>query len=94
VVLADRIKKVQDSHLRELIQDVSSGIISNSDVPGSQGKKFPPAAATLPFPRAAAAGANANDSHPAHVSGSAGQASGSIPFTDHHSEQEDYLWGV
>src|SRR5450759_1290550 len=95
VVLADRIKKVQDSHLLELIQDVSSGNGSNNDA-SSQGKKFPPAAATLPFPRAvsAAAGANANDSHPAHVSGSAGQATVSIPFTDHHSEQEDYLWGV
>jgi 2-isopropylmalate synthase len=95
VVLADRIKKVQDSHLLELIQDVSSGNVSNNDA-SSQGKKFPPAAATLPFPRAvsAAAGANTNDSHPAHVSGSAGQATVSIPFTDHHSEQEDYLWGV
>src|ERR1700681_1614610 len=96
VVLADRIKKVQDSHLLELIQDVASGNVSSSDVTGSKGKKFPPAAATLPFPRAAsaAAGANTSDSHPAQVSGSAGQASVSIPFTDHHSEQEDYLWGV
>ena len=96
MVLADRIKKVQDSHLLELIQDVSSGNLSNSDVAGSQGKKFPPATAALPFPRAvsAAAGANSNDSHPAQVSGSAGQAMVSIPFTDHHSDQEDYLWGV
>src|ERR1700726_4181951 len=96
VVLADRIKKVQDSHLLELIQDVSSGMVSNVDASGSQSRKFPPAAATLQFPRAvsAAAGANASDSHPAQVSGSAGQASVSIPFTDHHSEQEDYLWGV
>src|ERR1700731_308865 len=96
VVLADRIKKVQDSHLVELIQDVASGNVSGSDAPGSKGRNFPPAAATLPFPRAvsAAAGANANDSHPAQVSGNAGQASVSIPFTDHHSEQEDYLWGV
>ena len=31
VVLADRIKKVQDSHLIELIQDVCSGTVSNSD---------------------------------------------------------------
>jgi 2-isopropylmalate synthase len=93
VVLADRIKKVQDSHLLELIQDVTSGDVTHSDVAGSQSKKFPPAAATLPFPRAAA-GANANDSHQAHISGSAGQASVSIPFNDHHSEQEDYLWGV
>jgi len=98
VVLADRIKKVQDSHLLELIQDVSSGIVSSSDLAGRQGKKFPPAAATLPFQRAvsAAAGANSNsnDSHPAQISGSAGQASVSIPLPDHHSEQEDYLWGV
>jgi hypothetical protein len=88
VVLADRIKKVQDSHLLELIQDVTSS--------AAAGKKFPPAAAPLPFPRAAAAGANSNsnDSHPAHVPGSAGQATVSIPFADHHSEQEDYLWGV
>src|ERR1700687_3691578 len=96
VVLADRIKKVQDSHLLELIQDVASGAVSSSDVPGSPGKKFPPAAANLPFPRAAAAaaGANSNEAHPAHISGSAGQATVSIPFADHHSEQEDYLWGV
>jgi hypothetical protein len=111
VVLADRIKKVQDSHLLELIQDVMRGDVSNgsrNDV--AQSKKFPPAAATLPFPRAAsaAAGANANESHPAQVSGGAGQAQAhpgcpapanwfggaSIPVTDHHSEQEDYLWGV
>jgi 2-isopropylmalate synthase len=100
VVLADRIKKVQDSHLLELIQDVASGAVSSGNVGksdgGGQSKKFPPAAATLHFPRvaSAAAGANANDSHPAQVSGSAGQATVSIPYTDHHGEQEDYLWGV
>jgi isopropylmalate/homocitrate/citramalate synthase len=109
VVLADRIKKVQDSHLLELIQDVSSGAVSSDDVTG-QNKKFPPAAVALPFPRAvsAVAGANSNDSHPAQISGSAGQAPvgpGSpapanwfgrapVPPADHHSEQEDYLWGV
>jgi hypothetical protein len=94
VVLADRIKKVQDSHLLELIQDVANGNASNGDGAASHGKKFPPAAASLPLPRAAAAGANFNDAHSAQVSGSAGQATVSIPFTDHHSEQEDYLWGV
>jgi 2-isopropylmalate synthase len=95
VVLADRIKKVQDSHLLELIQDVASGSVSNSDAAGSQAKKFPPATATLSFPRSAAAGAsvNAKDSHPAQPSGGS-QASISIPFHDHHSDQEDYLWGV
>jgi hypothetical protein len=90
VVLADRIKKVQDSHLLELIHDVANGNASNGDGAASHGKKF----ASLPLPRAAGAGANSHDSHPAHVSSSAGQASVSIPFTDHHSEQEEYLWGV
>jgi hypothetical protein len=82
----------------------------SSDAAGSQAKKFPPAAASLPFPRAAsaAAGGNSNESHPAQVPGNAGQAQGrpgspapanwfggaSAPVTDHHSEQEDYLWGV
>ena len=78
----------------ELIQDVANGNASNGDGAASHGKKFPPAAASLPLPRAAAAGANFNDAHSAQVSGSAGQATVSIPFTDHHSEQEDYLWGV
>jgi len=97
VVLADRIKKVQDSHLLELIQDVANGNISN-EVAGSRARKFPPAAAGLPLPRAisAAAGANpgSNDSHAAQVSGGGGQAQVALPFSDHHSEQEDYLWGV
>jgi hypothetical protein len=110
VVLADRIKKVQDSHLLELIQDVSKNAVSNSDAGNSESKKFPPAAVSLPFPRTAfaAAGANANESHPAQVSSSAGQVQAQpvvpaptnwfggvpAPFTDHHSDQEDYLWGV
>jgi len=104
VVLADRIKKVQDSHLLELIHDVVSGTVSHSDAAGIQARKFPPATATLPFPRAAAAGgngnsnsnsnSNSNDSHSAHISGSAGPAQVSMPFNDHHAEQEDYLWGV
>jgi len=93
VVLADRIKKVQDSHLLELIQDMTTGNVGRSDggVTNRRGK-FPPATAPLPFTRAAAA--NANEAHPAHISGNAGQAKVSIPFADHHSEQEDYLWGV
>ena len=98
VVLADRIKKVQDSHLLELIQDVASGAASqgksNTGESVGQGRKFPPVPVGIPLPRAAAAAANASDSHAAHISGSAGQATMAIPFTDHHSEQEDYLWGV
>ena len=102
VVLADRIKKVQDSHLIELIQDVSNGSVNNGEAGGTQRMKFPPATATLPFQRAASAAggghANSSNLHPAHVPGSAGQAQVSIPFGDrhgeHHGEQEDYLWGV
>src|SRR5208282_5033773 len=111
VVLADRIKKVQDSHLLELIQDVTSGAAGNHhDVTANPGAKFPPAAVTLPFPRAVstAAGASANDAPPAQISGRAGQAQAQpvrpapanwfggapVPVADHHSEQEDYLWGV
>src|SRR5271163_4348385 len=44
VVLADLIKKVQDSHLLELIHDVVSANFVRSEVAGSQAKKFPPAA--------------------------------------------------
>src|SRR5208282_5120901 len=43
VVLADRIKKVQDSHLLELIEDVNRDNAANG-----HGRKFPPAAASLP----------------------------------------------
>ncbi len=93
VVLADRIKKVQDSHLLELIEDVNRDNAANG-----HGRKFPPAAASLPLLRAVAAAANSansNDAHHAHVSGSAGQAAVSVPFAnEHHGEQEDYLWGV
>jgi 2-isopropylmalate synthase len=110
VVLADRIKKVQDSHLLELIQDVVSANFTKSPADNDQGRKFPPATASLPFPYghavSAAAGANgnsnssssssssSNETHSTHVSGSAGQAAVTIPFADHHGEQEDYLWGV
>src|SRR3981189_850169 len=51
MVLADRIKKVQDSHLLELIQDVARGAVSSGNIGkddgGGQSKRFPPAAATL-----------------------------------------------
>jgi 2-isopropylmalate synthase len=92
VVLADRIKKVQDSHLLELIQDVSSGMISNSEVSGGQKRKFQPATASLSLPRAAAAGASSGEGY--IPGGSGGPAQVTIPFSDHHAEQEDYLWGV
>jgi 2-isopropylmalate synthase len=92
VVLADRIKKVQDSHLIELIQDVCSGTASHGD--GTANKKFPPATASLPFPRAVSVAAGVGDGRSAHVLGNTGQATVSISHADHHGEQEDYLWGV
>jgi 2-isopropylmalate synthase len=96
VVLADRIKKVQDSHLLELIQDVTSGLVSNSETSVGHSMKFPPATASLSLPRAGSVGASANAAEvfSAHVASSAGQAQVTIPFSDHHTEQEDYLWGV
>jgi 2-isopropylmalate synthase len=92
VILADRIKKVQDSHLLELIHDVTSG--GSRDAATAQGKKFPPATASVPFARAVSAAAGANESRAAHIPSNPGPASVSIPIADHHAEQEDYLWGV
>jgi 2-isopropylmalate synthase len=96
VVLADRIKKVQDSHLLELIQDVTSGVVSNSEGSVAHGRKFPPATASLSVPRAAtaAAGGNPSEAFSSRITDGAGQAQVTIPFSDHHTEQEDYLWGV
>ncbi len=92
VILADRIKKVQDSHLLELIQDVTNGMVSNSEVSGGQKRKFPPATANLSQPRAASAAAGVGSAEP--YGANAGPAQVTIPFSDHHAEQEDYLWGV
>jgi 2-isopropylmalate synthase len=96
VVLADRIKRVQDAHLLELIQDViSAGLTGDArNADANPRMKFPPAAAPLAFWRASPATATAGDPHSAHVPGSAGQATVSIPLNEHHGEQEDYLWGV
>src|ERR1700741_3619437 len=59
VILADRIKRVQDSHLLELIHDVSDG--------GIQPRKFPPmATAEISMPRAAAASVGTYEAFQAH----------------------------
>ncbi len=84
VVLADRIKKVQDVHLLELIEEVANA-----------GKKIPAASASVPLPQAAAAGAgNAHSITYFGHSPVGGVPAPSISFADHHAEQEDYLWGV
>src|SRR5712672_3094214 len=75
VVLADRIKKVQDSHLLELIQEVCT-----------QGKRIPPAHAAIPFSRAASAVAGSHEvplPFPAPAPNN-GAASVSVTFADHH----------
>ncbi len=85
VVLADRIKKVQDLHLLELIAEVQTGA------------KKPAATAPIPFPRAASVAAGADESHPHPYPAPAllgGAPAPSITFAEHHAEQEDYLWGV
>ena len=93
VILADRIKRVQDSHLLELIQDVAgAGSFSDGDFSATS-KKFPPsAAATVPLPRAAAAAAGVHEALATHIAGLA--LPGPIVFAERHGEQEDYLWGV
>ncbi len=86
MVLADRIKKVQDSHLLELIQEVCG-----------HGKKIPPAAASIAFTRAASAVSGSHEAplpFPVTAPAPNGPASVPVSFGDHHSEQEDYLWGV
>jgi len=84
VVLADRIKKVQDSHLLELIHEVRD-----------QGKKIPPAAASVPSIKAVAAASGSEPRPAAYAVPTAGNGGPAVPvFADQHSEQEDYLWGV
>jgi 2-isopropylmalate synthase len=108
VVLADRIKTVQDSHLLELIENFKRGGVGNPEAAKGPDKKLPLATATLSLPRAAsaAAGANSSESRIVQGAGSNGQAEGRpgspppsnwfgrTPLADHHGEQEDYLWGV
>jgi 2-isopropylmalate synthase len=77
VVLADKIKHVQDHHLLELIRE-TFGSKAPKPTPQSEAaiaheveEKL-----TKPVPASAAA--------PLHVN----------PMAEHHTEQEDYLWGV
>jgi hypothetical protein len=102
VVLADRIKKVQDSHLLELIQDVSQREFRSQPLATARARKFPPAAAPLPFPYAHAASAMEAECRQFQFQRDAFDtcrwqrrtSDGGDPFADHHGEQEDYLWGV
>jgi 2-isopropylmalate synthase len=85
IVLADRIKRVQDSHLLELIHDFAGN--------GFAAPKFPPVAVGIPpLARAASAAAAGHESYAGHLSSSDHALRANI-FGEHH-EQEDYLWGV
>ena len=81
VVLADEIKHVHDHHLLELIREVYG-----------EGRRVPPG--RVPAEAAAAAvgaeGRRPFPSAPSDFSVVSLPASG----TEHHSDQEDYLWGV
>jgi 2-isopropylmalate synthase len=82
VIIADRIKKVQDCHLLELIEEVCG-----------QGKRIPPA--SEPALARAAVAASAHESR--YFTALTGLAGTSVPVSfaeHHHGEQEDYLWGV
>ena len=88
VVLADRIKHVEDHHLVELIRERET-----------EAARIPPAAVTA-IPAAIAAAAAGGSGQPGErayvISGPAERpleiALASV--SEHHGEQDDYLWGV
>jgi 2-isopropylmalate synthase len=82
VVLADRIKTVQDNDLLRLIREVRE---QGTRIPPAHVEAVPPAIAA-----AAVAGAARPFSIPLHPE--TGIPLNSVP--DHHADQEDYLWGV
>ena len=92
VVLADKIKTVQDHHLLELVREIHGQV-----------QRIPPAYATeLPIAMVATATAGSAHGGSAHTSRPMTFTSHTEPQPDlprnsmaeHHCEQEDYLWGV
>ena len=92
VVLADQIKHVADHHLLDLIRETH---LSPRPAPGA-----PTIGTQEPSPEAAAAnpGAGGPESQkPFPVPPASDISAASLPLrhaTEHHSEQDDYLWGV
>ncbi len=78
VVLADKIKHVEEHHLLDLIQETRNSALRISSV-----KVATPVAAGLSFYQKASPTSLATECNlPLHS------------VADHHGEQEDYLWGV
>jgi hypothetical protein len=82
VVVADRIKTVQDSDLLGLIRELREHVARNAGQ-----EAIPSAIAT-----AAPSGAMRPFPMPLHPAQEAGLGLSSVH--EHHGEQEDYLWGV
>jgi 2-isopropylmalate synthase len=90
VVLADQIKHVADHHLLDLIRETG---VAGRQTPPSADKAQPPAAIGV----AASTGGHEPFEKPFPVSLPADFSAASLPLgpvADHHSEQDDYLWGV
>src|SRR5450432_569871 len=89
VVLADQIKHVADHHLLDLIRETR---LANRGVPEAKPTEESAAAA------AATAGSGAHEFQkpfPVAISPDISAASLPLnPMAEHHSEQDDYLWGV
>lgn len=84
VVLADEIKHVHDHHLLELIREAYG-----------EGRRVPPGRVSAEAANAAAAGAEGRRLFPTGVPSDFSSVSlSSNQAGEHHSEQEDYLWGV
>jgi len=92
VVLADKIKHVQDHHLLELIGEIQGSGRPVADVPTTA------PASTISIAAAASSnGPSEYTSKPFPLVSAADPGLAGLPLppaSDHHSEQEDYLWGV
>jgi hypothetical protein len=85
VVLADKIKTVTDQHLHELIREVR-GVAR--PIPPAKVEGHPPAAI------AAAVGQNAGSFTKPFCPADLHSSTPSLTISEHHGDQEDYLWGV
>src|SRR5246500_220735 len=83
VVLADQIKHVEDQHLLELIRELRPGL---QRIPPAHVEAMPPAAIMAAGGGQSYHVAAPLERHPLEIT--------MHSVSDHHGEQEDYLWGV